>query len=152
MAEFNELPEGCIAAILSHTTPIDACRFSLISKTFCSAADSNAVWNRFLPSDPNFIDSIISHSPSLANIPSKKDLYLGTALLLFHFSEKKHRTDCVMQCPVLFCGNLCFVERSRAQIQGSDNEPQNRRLFAGHAADKYASIQAPANGAQDAFA
>jgi hypothetical protein len=77
MAEFNELPEGCIAAILSHTTPVDACRFSLISKTFCSAADSNAVWNRFLPSDPNFIDSIISHSPSLANIPSKKDLYLA---------------------------------------------------------------------------
>jgi hypothetical protein len=77
MAEFNELPEGCIAAILSHTTPIDACRFSLISKTFCSAADSDAVWNRFLPSDPNFIDSIISHSPSLANIPSKKDLYLA---------------------------------------------------------------------------
>jgi hypothetical protein len=77
MAEFNELPEGCIAAILSHTTPIDACRFSLISKTFCSAADSDAVWNQFLPSDPNFIDSIISHSPSLVNIPSKKGLYLA---------------------------------------------------------------------------
>jgi hypothetical protein len=77
MAEFYELPEGCIAAILSRTSPIDACRLSLVSKTFRSAADSDAVWNQFLPSDPHFINSIISHSPSLANIPAKKDLYLA---------------------------------------------------------------------------
>ncbi|XP_045809077.1 putative F-box protein PP2-B12 [Trifolium pratense] len=77
MAEIQDLPEGCIADILSRTTPLDACRFSLISKTFRSAADSDAVWNRFLPSDSNFIDSIISQSPSLANIPTKKALYLA---------------------------------------------------------------------------
>lgn len=74
MTAFEELPEGCIAAILSSTTPLDAGRLSLVSKNFLSAADSDAVWNRFLPSD---ISSIISHFPSLANIPAKKDLYLA---------------------------------------------------------------------------
>ncbi|WJX24118.1 hypothetical protein P8452_13263 [Trifolium repens] len=38
MTEFGELPEGCIAAILSRTTPLDVGRLSLVSKTFCSAA------------------------------------------------------------------------------------------------------------------
>ncbi|RHN75082.1 putative F-box domain-containing protein [Medicago truncatula] len=28
----KDLPEGCIAAILSHTTPVDAGRFSVVSK------------------------------------------------------------------------------------------------------------------------
>ena len=77
MTEFEELSEGCISAILSRTTPADAGRFSVVSKTFLSAADSDAVWNQFLPSDSHFIDSIISHSPSLANAPTKKALYLA---------------------------------------------------------------------------
>ncbi|CAJ2628723.1 unnamed protein product [Trifolium pratense] len=78
MTSFEELPEGCIAAILSRTTPLDAGRLSIVSKTFRSAANSDAVWNQFLPSDPHFIDSIILHSPSLANnIPTKKNLYLA---------------------------------------------------------------------------
>jgi hypothetical protein len=77
MAAFEDLPEECIAAIFSRTTPLDAGRLSILSKTFRSAADSDAVWNQFLPSDPNFIDSVISNSPSLANIPTKKALYLA---------------------------------------------------------------------------
>jgi hypothetical protein len=77
MAAFEDLPEECIADILSRTTPLDAGRFSIISKTFHSAADSDALWNQFLPFDPNFIDSVIAHSRSLANIPTKKDLYLA---------------------------------------------------------------------------
>ncbi|XP_057443260.1 F-box protein PP2-B11-like [Lotus japonicus] len=68
------LPEACIASILSRTTPKDACRLSLVSKTFCSAADSDTVWDRFLPSDSH---SIVSEFPSLANAPSKKALYLA---------------------------------------------------------------------------
>lgn len=74
MTAFEELPEGCIAAVLSSTTPVDACRLSFISKNFLSASDSDAVWNRFLPSD---ISSIISQFPSLSNIPTKKDLYIA---------------------------------------------------------------------------
>jgi hypothetical protein len=75
MGEFEGLPEPCIATILSHTTPIDTCRLSLVLKIFHSASNSNAVWNHFLPSDSNFIDSIISRFPSLANLPSKKALF-----------------------------------------------------------------------------
>ncbi|CAL5208346.1 unnamed protein product [Lathyrus oleraceus] len=77
MTEILDLPEGCIATILSRTTPVDAGRFSLISKTFRSAADSDAVWNQFLPSDSNFIASVVSQFPSLANAPTKKALYLA---------------------------------------------------------------------------
>ncbi|XP_057428008.1 F-box protein PP2-B10-like [Lotus japonicus] len=73
----ESLPEECIASILSRTTPEDASRLSLVSKTFCSAADSDAVWDRFLPSD---FHSIISLSPSLANASSKKALYLALSI------------------------------------------------------------------------
>ncbi|XP_047159429.1 F-box protein PP2-B10-like [Vigna umbellata] len=73
--EFQGLPEGCIALILSRTTPVDACRFSLVSKLFNSAAGSDAVWECFLPSD---YLSIISEC-SLPNYPSKKALYLALA-------------------------------------------------------------------------
>ncbi|CAI8603004.1 unnamed protein product [Vicia faba] len=77
MRQFEELCEGCIATVVSRTTPVDACRLSLVSNTFRSAAESDAVWNQFLPSDSQFMDSIISNSPSLANVPSKKSLYLA---------------------------------------------------------------------------
>ncbi|AES61146.1 putative phloem protein [Medicago truncatula] len=71
------LPEGCIAKILSHTTPVDSCRLSLVSNSFCSAAESDIVWDRFLPSD---LISIVSDSQSASSLfttsPSKKSLYL----------------------------------------------------------------------------
>jgi hypothetical protein len=71
------LPKDCIANILSHTTPIDSCRLSLISKDFCSASKSDIVWNKFLPSD---LVSIISDSQSASSLfdtsLSKKSLYL----------------------------------------------------------------------------
>lgn len=69
----EELPEGCIAIILSCTTPVDACRLSnILSKSFRSAADSDTVWDRFLTSD-----SIILQSPSPANTFTKKGLYMA---------------------------------------------------------------------------
>ncbi|KAJ1409314.1 Phloem protein 2-like [Sesbania bispinosa] len=75
--DFQALPEGCIANTLSFTTPLDVCRLSLVSKAFCSAAQSDAIWDRFLPSD---LVSIISNSQSssslLATSSSKKSLYL----------------------------------------------------------------------------
>ena len=71
------LPEECIAKILSHTTPVDSCRLSLVSKGFCSAAESDIVWDHFLPSD---LISIISDSQSASSLfttsHSKKSLYL----------------------------------------------------------------------------
>ncbi|XP_061342574.1 putative F-box protein PP2-B12 [Gastrolobium bilobum] len=76
--DFQALPEGCIATILSYTTPADVCRLSVVSKIFCSAAESDDVWNHFLPSDADIIISRAdSESTSLANSPSKKTLYLA---------------------------------------------------------------------------
>ncbi|KAL5566772.1 hypothetical protein UlMin_029936 [Ulmus minor] len=71
---FDLLPEGCIATIISFTTPRDACRLCLVSHIFRSAAESNAVWERFLPPD---YSSIISSSPASLSCASKKDLYFS---------------------------------------------------------------------------
>ncbi|XP_061342637.1 putative F-box protein PP2-B12 [Gastrolobium bilobum] len=73
--DFNNLPEGCIANVLSFTTPKDVCRLSLVSSIFRSAAESDAVWDRFLPSDCHTIISQSSAATSLG-FQSKKHLYL----------------------------------------------------------------------------
>ena len=65
--ELQDLPEGCIAKILSYTTPVDVCRLSLVSKAFRSAAESDTVWDCFLLSD---FTSFIPPSST-----SKNDLY-----------------------------------------------------------------------------
>ncbi|XP_042501121.1 F-box protein PP2-B10-like [Macadamia integrifolia] len=71
------LPEGCISNIISLTSPRDACRSSVISSFFRSAADSDSVWERFLPSDYQQILSSSSVSPSPMSVfSSKKELYL----------------------------------------------------------------------------
>ncbi|PIA31199.1 hypothetical protein AQUCO_05100004v1 [Aquilegia coerulea] len=77
MMDLQALPEGCIANAISMTTPGDACRFALISKDFKSAADSDTVWEKFLPHE---INEILSQSQSnesalINDIKSKKELY-----------------------------------------------------------------------------
>ncbi|KAD5960443.1 hypothetical protein E3N88_11915 [Mikania micrantha] len=66
------LPEGRISEILSLTSPRDACRAATISKTFNLAADSDAVWERFLP--PDYRD-VIATAVSPVVFESKKQLY-----------------------------------------------------------------------------
>ncbi|KAH9570875.1 hypothetical protein CY35_02G063900 [Sphagnum magellanicum] len=46
-----DLPEDCIATIISHTTPIDAARLTRVCSAFKRAIESDAVWENFLPSD-----------------------------------------------------------------------------------------------------
>ncbi|XP_026459550.1 F-box protein PP2-B10-like [Papaver somniferum] len=70
----ERLPEGCISDILSLTTPADVCRSSLVSTLFKSAADSDALWEKFLPADYQEIISRALHPFSSAAVP-KKDLY-----------------------------------------------------------------------------
>ncbi|KAM3359689.1 F-box protein PP2-B10 [Capsicum galapagoense] len=72
----EELPEGCIANALSLTSPKDACRLSLVASTFRSAAESDAVWERFLPPDYYDIISWSIGGPDTLHFRSKKDLYL----------------------------------------------------------------------------
>ncbi|XP_006361503.1 putative F-box protein PP2-B12, partial [Solanum tuberosum] len=58
-------------------SPPDVCRFSLISTSLRSAADSDSVWAKFLPSD---YPSIIAKSPtSIPDFRSLKDAYVYLA-------------------------------------------------------------------------
>ncbi|KAF4347319.1 hypothetical protein G4B88_030257 [Cannabis sativa] len=78
--EISYLPQECIALIISLTTPRDACRSSLVSPLFRSVADSDVVWQKFLPSDyQNLIcQSVVFRQTT--TITSKKSLY-------FHLSS-----------------------------------------------------------------
>ncbi|KAF8015460.1 hypothetical protein BT93_H1083 [Corymbia citriodora subsp. variegata] len=49
--DFSTLPEGCIASIVSLTSPADVCRLASVSPNFKSVCDSNVVWASFLPPD-----------------------------------------------------------------------------------------------------
>ncbi|KAM7488533.1 hypothetical protein LguiB_026017 [Lonicera macranthoides] len=73
MGWFGELPEDCISNIISRTSPRDACRACSISLGFKSAADSDIVWEQFLPSD---YSEILSGSVAPVVFSTKKELYL----------------------------------------------------------------------------
>ena len=79
VADISVLPEGCILDIvsLSLTTPKDACRMCAVSPIFRAAAESNAVWERFLPSDYQAIIARSSSSLDSLNLCSKKKIYLS---------------------------------------------------------------------------
>ncbi|XP_039032373.1 F-box protein PP2-B15-like [Hibiscus syriacus] len=71
--ELNMLPESCVAEILSLTSPSYACRSSLVSTTFRSAADSDYVWGKFLPSE--YHESVWEACDASFQFCSKKELY-----------------------------------------------------------------------------
>ncbi|KAK0583863.1 hypothetical protein LWI29_004158 [Acer saccharum] len=75
MSGMLALPEGCIAAVISFTTPRDACSLACVSTIFRSAADSDVVWDCFLRP--------ISLPRSVSSL-SKKELYLRTGHNLIH--------------------------------------------------------------------
>ncbi|GLT87697.1 hypothetical protein SLE2022_057630 [Rubroshorea leprosula] len=65
------LPADCLAAIISLTSPLDACRWSVVSPFFNAIVSSDAVWVNFLPSDyQNLV-------PASRSTSSLKDLYLS---------------------------------------------------------------------------
>ncbi|XP_062010957.1 F-box protein PP2-B10-like [Rosa rugosa] len=70
--DLQALPEGCIANIISFTTPRDACRLSSLSRIFMSAAESDTIWFKFIPPE---IHSPLS--PLYCLSKSKKELYLA---------------------------------------------------------------------------
>jgi hypothetical protein len=70
----ERLPEELLAAVISLTSPPDACRVAAVSRTFLAAADSDDVWCRFLPGDlPRFVDAYESF---LMALPSCKARFL----------------------------------------------------------------------------
>ncbi|XP_059440268.1 putative F-box protein PP2-B12 [Corylus avellana] len=72
----NVLPIECVASVLSFTSPPDACRSSSVSTSFRSAAESDAVWESFLPPQYKSIISRSADSSSSLCFSSKKELYL----------------------------------------------------------------------------
>nr|KJB72131.1 hypothetical protein B456_011G160600 [Gossypium raimondii] len=88
------LPDDCISLIISLTSPRDACRMALLSHAFNSIADSNAVWQMFLPLDYIHIISNSSSPPSLLSLP-KKDLYFTLCYhpVLTHNGDMKFQLE-----------------------------------------------------------
>ncbi|KAK5804792.1 hypothetical protein PVK06_032443 [Gossypium arboreum] len=74
------LPDECQSLIISLTSPADACRSAIVSHAFKAVAYSDAVWEKFLPSDYRSILSGSSSSSSLLSL-GKKDVYFH---LCFH--------------------------------------------------------------------
>ncbi|XP_015056634.1 putative F-box protein PP2-B12 [Solanum pennellii] len=71
------LPEECITKIFAFTSPQDVCRFSLVSTYLHSAADSDSVWAKFLPSD--YLSIITKSETPIPDFRSLKDAYVYLA-------------------------------------------------------------------------
>ncbi|KAM0829738.1 hypothetical protein ACQ4PT_066686 [Festuca glaucescens] len=70
----ERLPEELLAAVISLTSPPDACRVAAVSQAFLAAADSDAAWCRFLPRDlPRFVNA---YERSFVALPSCKARFL----------------------------------------------------------------------------
>ncbi|KAF7069588.1 hypothetical protein CFC21_075202 [Triticum aestivum] len=69
----QEVPEECLAKVIGLTSPADACRATAVSAAFQSAADSDAVWERFLPLD---CDAVLERAVHLVDSSSKKELFM----------------------------------------------------------------------------
>ncbi|XP_011036720.1 PREDICTED: putative F-box protein PP2-B2 isoform X2 [Populus euphratica] len=71
-------PEGCVANVLSLTTPQDVCRLSAVSPIFKSAAESDVAWQRFLPNDlESILSTALDGSLLLSSASSKKEVYFS---------------------------------------------------------------------------
>ncbi|KAI9180036.1 hypothetical protein LWI28_000492 [Acer negundo] len=108
------LPEGCIVAVISFTTPRDTCRLACVTTTFRSVADSDIVWDHFLP--PEYSSSSSSSSSSTTWSPlSKKELYFRTCHNLIHKGKMSFWFD-------LLSGKKCYMISSRELniVEGDD--------------------------------
>ncbi|GKV46128.1 hypothetical protein SLEP1_g53135 [Rubroshorea leprosula] len=117
MLDFRALPTGCLADIISLTSPLDACRLSLVSPFFYSFASSDDVWAKFLPADyqnlvpaSRFVSplkglylSLCDH-PVLIDDGKKVNLYIRspTSLLIFSFLPPLLIVGWTADCTSLF--------------------------------------------------
>ncbi|KAL4273222.1 hypothetical protein GQ457_13G016690 [Hibiscus cannabinus] len=121
----NKLPEECISYILSLTSPTDVCRSKLVSSVFRSAADSDTIWGKFLPSDCFDIISDAS-SPSssmrLTSSMSKTQLYfhLCNNPIVIHNGTMSFGLDKAT-------GKKCYMLGARRLSIAWANSPNNWR-------------------------
>ncbi|XP_017219025.2 putative F-box protein PP2-B12 [Daucus carota subsp. sativus] len=72
---FEKLPQECIEEVVSRVGPMEVCRLSAVCKRFLSAAESDLVWDRFLPSDYQQLRDRADAFPNI-KFAHKKDLFL----------------------------------------------------------------------------
>ncbi|KAL4567105.1 hypothetical protein LXL04_022679 [Taraxacum kok-saghyz] len=126
-----ELPEGCLSEVLSLTSPRDACRAASITKGFTSAADSDAVWERFLPPDYR---EVIARSVSLSPLvfDTKKQLYLflsDSHILLDHGHLSFHvDKESGKKCYMLGAKELSIAWQDDSRYWEWRNIPESRFL------------------------
>jgi hypothetical protein len=112
-AEIYRLPEECVAYAISLTTPGDTCHSSAVSPAFRAAADSDAVWARFLPPD---------HAAVLARADERQPLVeCGRR-------SKKELFSRLCDKPVLIDG-ATMVRPSRVRPSVADRAPPPQTTF-----------------------
>ncbi|KAJ4955312.1 hypothetical protein NE237_012095 [Protea cynaroides] len=115
--------------VLSLTSLRDACRSSVVSSIFRSAADSDSVWESFLPSDIQLILSSLV-SPSLPNFSSKKEqfLLLCDNPLLIHNGSKTFALDkwSGKKCFMIGTKGLSFASGGSLMYWNWPNLPESR--------------------------
>lgn len=110
------LPEECVATMLSLTSPRDACRLAAVSSTFRSAADSDVVWARFLPSD---YPSLLSRAVHPLTFDSKRDLFfLLSARPLLIDRAKMVRASSNLRLNRLFLSFFRYSPKAQNTIVG----------------------------------
>ncbi|OMP10973.1 hypothetical protein COLO4_04113 [Corchorus olitorius] len=104
----NDLPEECIAKIVSLTIPTDANRLSCVSTTVRSAAamDHVHVWSNFLPSD---YETILSRSVETRDFPSKKQLFSYLSQNPIHIDQGKKDIQIVTRNKLCGLAYLVFT-------------------------------------------
>ncbi|KAJ8564657.1 hypothetical protein K7X08_001117 [Anisodus acutangulus] len=114
MNHLMKLPEGCILAILSLTTPADVAKSSAVSKGFKSAAESDVVWERFLDDHG---DEFIDSTCRLTIRATKKELFLSLchSHILLDGGKLSFSLD-------RWSGNKCFMVAAKTlSIEWVDN-------------------------------
>lgn len=128
---FEKLPGECIEEVVSRTGPMEACRLSVVCKRFLSAAESDVVWDRFLPSD---YQQLLNRADSLPNInfAHKKDLFLfliGNHVIidgntLCFWLHKRSGNKCFLVAPSV----TGHIEQERFNDQGWSMRPEKSRF------------------------
>ncbi|KAG7021074.1 F-box protein PP2-B15, partial [Cucurbita argyrosperma subsp. argyrosperma] len=100
------LPDDCLSAILSLTTPADVGKLSLISSAFRPAAESDVVWGRFLPEN---YARIIAASDISDEVPfgSKREIFFRLCSpILIDGGKTSFELD-------KFSGKICYILSAR---------------------------------------
>ncbi|KAM7274362.1 hypothetical protein ACFE04_029026 [Oxalis oulophora] len=111
----ESLPEDCLVHILSFASAIAACRVSVVSSPMKSVADSDIVWESFLP--PDYHD-ILSRMVTPLVYSSYKDLFLklcvprlidgGHKIFQLHKSSKKQYTLSARKFSITWASNPLY--------------------------------------------